>query len=83
MKFWSAFRAGTETSGAYAKGGGLSLSLARRIGTVVLFDAGKGAGGSAEEGECRTACKDCEEFVFVGTLVLLALLNGGGAVAVV
>lgn len=82
MKFWSAFRAGTEISGAYAMGGRLSFSLALRVAAVVLFDVGNGAGGRVEDGAFRAGLRICGEVVFMGTFVLLALLNGGGAAVI-
>lgn len=48
----------------------------------MLLDAGNGAGGREEDGECRTGCRGCAGFVFMGTLVLLVLLGGGGAAAI-
>lgn len=56
--------------------------MARRVGAVALFDGCIGTGGRGEEGEFRTGCRGRWGLVFAGTLVLLVLLNGGGAAAI-
>lgn len=59
------------------KGGGLSFSFARSVGTVVAFEAGVCAGTRGEDRAFLDEGLEFEEVVFAGTFVFVLVGDGG------